>query len=275
MISDFTRQWDLLTPFIDLSFNVPVAPEGWVYYLRPEACSGKVAEIRFGNDNIPQNDGWLIHHRFTTGYQLQLSVALWEHHQQPACDDVLAEMTYRLSGALRSLLNTQDGRVVFSEGETGISRIVDQVRLTDYAITTDQTTTSLNFTLDSPFPYTLSFEDLIIIEDGVTTFINNDGNTDFWPVIKVFGPETLFVIDNNGIGSITYDSSLPGAQAIPGGSWASFDFFRNTCYMNDDQANLLPGIDPTVSDFFPMIPGENIINMTALFVHVLMQDAFD
>jgi hypothetical protein len=275
MIVDFSKQWDFLTPLEDLTFNVPAGSEDWLYLLLEEACSGKVARIRVDEDDVPQGDGSILHSRWTSGYQLTLSVALMQDRETPACDEVLFQMGQRLSGALRSTLRTQEGRMTFEEGD-GPVRLVDQVRLNNYAHSKDGPIHSIVFTLDSPFPYSITFtQDVIMIDDG-TEEIFNEGNVEFWPVMQVYGPETLFVIENTTLGkSITYDSSRPGAQSIPGGSYAEFDFFKNTVYMNGDGADLAPGIDPTVSDFFPLTPGSNFINTTCTDLWVLKNDAWD
>lgn len=265
-----------MTPHDDLTFNVPTGSEDWIYLLIPEACSGKVAQVRVSEDNIPQADGSILHRRFTTGYQLQLSVSLWQDRETPACSDVVAAMAQRLSGCLRSILNSQEGRVTFQEGETGEVRLVDQVRLRDYSLAIDGPLTAITFILDSPFPYSLTFtQDIIDISDGMET-IFNEGNVDFWPVVKVFGPETAFVIGNDTLGElITFDAGLPGGQVIPSGHFAEFDFFRNTCYMDGDQADLLACLDPTQTDFFPLISGANDISTTAASIEVLKNDAWD
>lgn len=276
MIVDFSKQWDLLTPLEDLTFNTEAGSEQWLYLLLEEACSGKVARIRVGpDDDIPQADGTIPHARWTSGYQLTLACALMQDRETPACDEVLFQMGQRLSGALRSTLRTQAARVTFEEGD-GPVRLVDQVRLRDYAHQKDGPIHSIVFTLDSPFPYSLTFtQDVIVIEDG-TEEIFNEGNTDFYPVMQVYGPETLFVIANDTTGeSITYDSSRPGAQAIGGGDYAEFDFFKNTVYLNGDGADLAPGIDPEVSDYFALVPGSNFINTTVGTLWVLKNDAWD
>lgn len=278
MIVDFSKQWDLMTPLDDLTFNIEAGSENWLYLLVQEACSGQVESIRATRDNIPQADGWILHEEFTTGYLLTLTVSLWEDRETPACDEVLFQMGQRLSGALRSLVHTpelESNRVTFQEGD-GPVRLLDNVRLLNYAHAKDGPNNAITFSLISPFPYTETYtQDVIDIDDG-TEEIFNEGNVETWPVMKVFGPESLFVIANDTLGkAITYDASLPGGSVIPGGSYAEFDFFKNTCYMNGDGADLLPAVDPTVSEFFPLTPGSNFINTTAADVTVLKNDAWD
>lgn len=278
MIVDFSKQWDLQTPLEDLTFNIPTGSEDYLYLLVQEACSGQVESVRVTRDNIPQFDGWILHEEFLTGYLLTLTVSLWQDRETPACDVVLARMGQRLSGALRSLVHTpalESNRVTFEEGD-GPVRLIDNVRLLSYAAAKDGPNHAITFSLISPFPYSLTYtQDVISIEDS-TEEIFNEGNADTYPVIKVFGPESLFVIANDTTGkAITYDSSLPGGSVIPGGSYAEFDLFKGTCYMNGDGADLLPGVDPTVSDFFPLVPGSNMINTTAADIEVLKNDAWD
>lgn len=123
---------------------------------------------------------------------------------------------------------------------------------------------------DSPYPYYMSHSETdTTFYDAISTeTITNLGNTDFFPTLEAYGPFTSFVFTNNSVVdmdanplAVVYDSTLPGADAVGGGDYLEISFFRGTCYLNGDVARRLAGIDFTQTDFFPLVPGDNELNL--------------
>lgn len=257
--------FQLTSPFANLAFNNPLG-NGGVYLLDNSGCSiGPTT--RSTSDNIPQADGAILHHRFLTGTQMTLAIQLWEEdREKPACDDLLQEMQDDLLGAFRSLLNAGDneGRISWDVYNGGGDRMLDDLRLLVYptvAINTDGITV-VTVTVDTKYPYA---EDLTQISTNVTgtTPITNGGNADFWPVWKVNGPFSAFVLLNNTTGlQIEYDASQPGAASVGGGDYAEIDTFGGTIFLNGSGADLSAGIVELNSDDFPLIPGANSITLS-------------
>ena len=118
---------------------------------------------------------------------------------------------------------------------------------------------------DSPFPYAIDFTQ----EDDTTSgsiVLNNTGNTPFYPVFKVTGGGA-FTLSNDTTGfAIVYTGSYSG--------YAEIDTFRNTIYENGNGANLKDGLDVENSDFFSLVPGNNVISISGGTVEILWQAAW-
>ncbi len=106
--------------------------------------------------------------------------------------------------------------------------------------------------------------------------ITNTGNTDFYPVVRVFGATSFFQMFNESVVDLSgnplvlqYDSGLPGAVAIGGGDYVEFNFFTGTAFLNGSGANRLAGVDMRYSDFFPLIPGDNFLSIVGASALVL------
>ena len=108
--------------------------------------------------------------------------------------------------------------------------------------------------------------------------MTNGGNAPAYPVITIFGPLTdAITITNDTTGkSITYDPSLPGASDIAGGDYALIQMFEENIYLNGDEDNLRPGIDPITSDFFTLPPGDSnlLLSDSSVDVEIDWQDTW-
>lgn len=282
-VASWEVAFSLSTPVGTLNLNtlvaLPSASTG-IYLLNPDGCKAEIP-LRSTDDAIPQADGEQMHERFFAGYTMTLSVQLWQSYDVPACDELLQEMLDELMLHVRAFANPTDGRVYWQPAGAA-QRMIRKVQLNSSAdITLASGLTQIDFQLKSPYPYAWT-----AAENPPTSLdatLTNGGTADFWPVIKVYGPATQFTITNTDVVDdfgvplqIVYDSSRPGAQAIPGGSYAEIDTFRNTIYLNGDQDNLKPGLDIAVSDFFPIAVGDNAITLVggAASATVLWQDAW-
>lgn len=96
-----------------------------------------------------------------------------------------------------------------------------------------------------------------------------------WPVFKVYGPSTGFTLSNDTTDlMIVWDANLPGASPLGGGDYIEIDTFRGVAYLNGDGANEKVGIVVAQTDFFPLVPGANVVSLSgAASVDVLWQGA--
>lgn len=244
-------------------------------YMTPGASQG----LRIAKEAIPQADGTLIHRRFKWGYEIQFKLAFWKNDEIAKGED-LVTMWDHLILHLNSIMN-DDGRVRWlPSGRTDINanyRMVDDVRVLQWPVPQwDGINFQTTFQLESPFPYGLDYMEITTnLLDSVPQTLNQPGNTDMYPVFKVYGPTSLFVLENATTGvQITYNDSLPGAVAIGGGDYVEIDTFRNTAYLNGSGANLKAGIDVLVSDFWPLIPFDNDVQVAGADADVLWQAAW-
>ena len=273
-------QWDMpiqiVTPFGILRLNEDLG-NGRKYLVDKD---GSVARrgIRAVTDMIPQGDGEIFHDRFSTGFEIQFNVQLWEN-EEPACDAGLLQMYDDLRGHLWSLLRPKDdgGRVVWDPPGAPAPRLLDAVRLQrlDDPEFTDEGATQIKFVLDSPFPYAIGAAQTVENVTAAET-LPNIGNVPFYPVIKVNGPVTVFTITNHDQGkAYRYDGARPGAQAIGGGNYAEIDMFRGgIIYLNGAGANLKAGIDVEVSDILTIDPGGDQFSVSGTNADFLLNPAY-
>lgn len=257
----------IVGPYGTLLINQDLG-DGTIYRLNPKKCVGRRG-IRVTTDPIPQGDGEIFHDRFATGSEVQLCFQLW-NGEEIACDDPLVEMYDDLRGQLWSLLRprTGGGRVIWTPSGQS-ARMLDNARLkelNDPEEDQDTGATEVTAVIDSPFPYAISLaQDLVTISGSGT--ITNNGNVEFWPVIKLYSDGG--VITNNELGlSLTIEAGCLG-----GGTYIELDTFRNTAYVDGDQANAKPCLAVLVSDFFPILPGANEITASQP-CDFLMNDAY-
>lgn len=294
-------EWDvpflLTTPEGTLAFNQQVMldsdPLGW-YILDRARCSAGAAR-RITRNNLPQADGEITHRKFRSGQVLELNVQMWEDQNLPACGGVLREMGDLLELHLNAIENA-DGRLQWTPttwptgGTPLVDRMADSVRslgpsgqgdggFVSVVVEEDADSplTVVTFALLTPLPYLMDAPQTTTdITAGGT--LTNTGNADFFPVMKVYGPTDTFTITNTSVTDeqgnpleVRYDTALPGAASIAAGHYAEIDFFRNTIYLDGNSSNLKPGIDVTVTDLFPLVPGPNMITVGGGYAGALIQ----
>jgi hypothetical protein len=274
-----TITFKLITPQGELDFNTA---GGQRFQLVDARCSVNLA-YRLATTDIPQASGAIFHlPRFQSKSLMTLGVEFWDG-ENPACDAVLREMDDLLFLHLIALMDGQAGRIEWTPSGTG-TRILDSINRASDAVAFKEgdSTWGYVFAVDSPFPYAITLAQTVqTITDGATATVTNGGNAPFFAVIKAQGPTSAFTIINHSVLDVdgnalevVYDSSRPGAVSIAGGHYAELDFFRNTIYLDGSGANLKPGIDPTVLDFFPINPGANSISVAGCDIDILLNDAF-
>lgn len=307
MILEWDNAWQLTTPEGNLPINqlasVGTTPLGY-YILDRTRCSAGVAR-RITRTNLPQADGEITHRKFKAGFVLELNVQFWEtigSEAVPACGGTLREMGDLLDLHLNAIENA-DGRIQWEPttwpgtGPTLGQRMVDKCRalgpsgqggdsgFVSVVVEHDAEGPLVNatFALLSPLPYAMDVEQITThMTTGAT--LTNLGTTNFFPVMQVHGPATGFAITNTSVTdefgnelSLVYDSTLPGAVPIASGHYAEIDFFRQTIYLDGHFANLKAGINVTLSDFFPLVPGANVLAVAPYAgtgIDVLWQSAY-
>lgn len=261
-ISDWNVPARIITPEGTLYFNNTSQVEGYYVQIKEQCDAG--ANTRATRNPVPQAGGAIINRGFDDGYLLKLALAYFAEPDDPACstsDPTIAEMDDLLMLHLRSILEG-GGRYIFQpQGEN--ERLLDELSLVERpVITVESGLTGVVFTLASPFPYSIDFTQILttLTAGSPSAILNNTGTAPFYPVFKVYGPADSWTIENVTTGlKIVYDSDLPGAPTIPGGSYVEIDTFRNTAYLNGNGPSRKAGIDIIQSDFFTLEPGNNQI----------------
>lgn len=265
-------EWDgpflLTTPFGFLDINEedgsgnPVFPR---YQWAPVSCSVGW-QSRLTRSEVPAADGSILGKGFASGVEAQLVLEPWETAEQPACGALLTEMMDELRGHLFALLKDTQGVGRMTWTPTGYNtRMIDDIQLgpIDNPKIIDNVRTQQEFTLDSPFPYTMQELQQEEIINNTTGAIGMSGTAWFMPVIKVYGPFSTFSISHDDLGVvIEYDDSLPGAPTIGANDYLEIDTFRNVATKVAPGPVLsdgIAGIYLNSSDFFPLVPGLNNI----------------
>ena len=272
-----TAEWnvnfDLVTSVGTLLFNQGNYPR---FNINRERCRVR-RDVRATTDPIPQGDGDVFHDRWATGVEMTINCQPWLSSEQFACEGLelngesLVTMRDELYEHLWALLrpaSSSDHRMIWTP--TGQARrMLDEIRLLSVAdpTITKEGLVSFEFTIDTPFPYAISLTQTTTNLNGIGGTVTNNGNVDFWPVLKVYSDGVTIDNQTTGLSILLY------AGALGGGSYIEIDTFRMTAYVDGDQANAKPYIDPTLTDFFPIVPGANIIDSSGS-VDVLHNDAF-
>lgn len=272
---EWTQPARIVSPFGTLLFNAAETANGERYLLDQSRCR-VVRGLRVTTDPVPQGDGEIFHRRFTDGIELTLSVQLWKG-SKPACDGDARLMYEALAHHLSTMLN-DDGRFYWQPEGWGDERMLYNARwLSPTSLEYGELgLISVEFTLDSPLPYFLDkTQRIVTVPNGATVNVPMVGNADFWPVLKAQGAFTSFLVANgNTSEGISYDGARPGAIGVGAGSFAELDMFRNTIYLNGTGASMKAGVDPLLSDYFYLQPGDNFIEALGANIDFLVNDAW-
>jgi hypothetical protein len=249
----------LMSPFATLSLN---DASGDRYLMVPQGCN-MGASLRTSKTNIPQQDGSILHRRWFSGYECTLTLDLW-YNDEPACGDDLVRMLDALNGVCWSLRDAGDneGRLLWTPTVRAV-RMLDDIRLLEELVVNprqDGPGVLCTFAIDTVYPYAQNFTQ---ITTALPDTLSNGGTAEYWPVFQIDGPASAFTLTNTTTGlSIVYDSSLPGGITVPGGSYVEIDCFRSTAFINGDGANAIGSIDIPSSDFFSLVPGDNVLTLS-------------
>ena len=293
MIAEWELPFDLFTEYGHLLFNQPIdSTTTRRFQLEPTRCRSGLP-VRLVDDDVPQGDGKISHRRWRSGYQMHLAVApvLWDGDEtvdaEPACGADLVEMLDLLGLHINELVRTgQIGGAnarLFWTPSGHDERMLDRVQLVAVTNTPGESDLGgylVEVDIDSTFPYYIEADDTeTTIGSGATATINNPGNTDYLPVVEAYGAYGAFTLTNHSVQdldgvdiAIVYDASLPGGDAVAGGDWVEFEFFRETAYLNGNVSGRKGSIDWSQSDFFPLVPGDNEIELSG-GDHVVVKSA--
>lgn len=297
-------EWDIPMQLISaegtLLLNDTTEPD-WYYAVIPSA-SESYAELRITKDDIPQQDGSILHEEFAAGYVVRLTVQYWEQgypvpstdvKDQPACRAAAVLAHDRLMLHYRSLLNgATAGRLIYQPTDQN-ARMFDQIRLAEriqVAVREQESSlTTVSFAVHTPYPYAMDFTQTeTVIDDATpTATLTNSGTAPYYPVLRVLGPTDYFSVTNNSVldsdgnpVTFIYDSSLPGAPTIGGGDYVEIIMFNGTVVLNGDQDSIIAGMDVEFSDFWFLAVGDNEIEVEGVGTfpapecHILWQNAW-
>lgn len=259
--------YELTSPQGTFPFNDPISTSGKIAYLDPAKCFARPT-LRAEVDDVPQGDGSILHAQFKTGMTIQLGVEFWLDEFNPACFEDLTDIWDELHLHLDALVNPsredlEAGLCRMEYAPTNKDeRIWDRIKMAEWPTPElDNGVWTAQFAFHTPYPYSMSLDQTTTGVDLVDGTVVQLGNTPYFPVFRVHGPATFFVITNASIGQqFTYSSALPGAAAIDGGDYIEIVTFDNTVYLNGNEAGRKAGIQVDESSFFPLVPGENVIS---------------
>lgn len=279
MIGEWANDWSLETPEGTLVFNAADS-NGWVFQLNPLKCTATLP-VRVTEDDVPQADGAIPHRRWRSGYGVHLAIEmLKDEGGELDCAEGadLVGMLDLLGLHVNAMIRTgiipglPNARLIFKP--TGFDE-----RMFDFCQLSGTPTPSMDGALggvqveldiDTPYPYYIEHAETdTVLGDTGAEIVNNPGNTDFFPVVQVFGPYSSFVLTNLSVTDldgnplqIVYDDGLPGASAVDPGDYIEITFFTGRAFLNGSGANRKAGIDLRYSDFFPLVPGDNLLTIT-------------
>lgn len=286
-VVDWSVPFSLETPQGTLLLNQVDPSTGGMWLLDTAGCSSTRLP-RITRVNRAQASGETRVPPFSAGYEMTLKLGAWQTRDEIACDELLQEMWDALMLHVNAIFfdypiadSFQAGRVVWTpKGEA--NRMLNGIWAIALPDEQDEGEIAASFTVVSPFPYAWDeTETDTAIGGSATVNLHNAGTASFYPVVEVFGPTTGFtltnhsVVDQNGNAlKVVWDASLPGAPTIGGGDFIEFTFFDEKAYKNGNGANAKPGIDILASDFFPLVPGDNLVEIDGASAQVKWQAAW-
>lgn len=289
-----------MSPEGTLNFNEVLTPTSSggvtnaVYIIDPDGYK-IVPTMRVTADNISQQDGSVLHPRFTSGLAVTMKVryaisqdgvypANGSEGGQviPACDSDLRLMHEHLILHLQSLLkasatpNTSQ-RLYWFPTALGDSRLLQAIQTLGWVDpvvggTGDDDFTYVTFQLESPFPYAIDGTQITtaLTGGGGPVVVPNAGDAPFYPVIEVAGATSAFTITNVDTGEqVVYSGAAIGA-----GHHAEINFFEGTIFLDGDSSDLQSSLDPTSTDFFQIAPGGSNIEIVGASATVLTNGAY-
>lgn len=268
-IADWTVPFELTSGVFAGATTLPINQQtaSGIYLLREDGCSLQNT-VRATKENIPQEDGAILHRRFLAGMEMNLAVQFWQDTSNLACDDLLQTMYDDLMGYLYGLLNAGDnqGRISWSpaggSSATSTQRMLDDIRLFSYPTEAHQKgfPMELSFTLDCALPYAEDLTQSTVALNDTGVIVTNSGNRPTYPVWKMNGGGGTYSITDLTTGEFfEYDPNFPNAPDLDSGDYIEINTFRDTAYKNGDGANCKPGINMEASAFFPLSPGDHMI----------------
>lgn len=272
MVIEFSIPFTLVSPLGELPINTD-AGGGAVYRLIPDRCEIDQG-IRAARDDMQGSDGWIFHNpRFKTGLSFRGALELYVGGgSELAIGTDRQEMFDTFMAHIDAMLD-DSGRIRWQPDNDTDERMIDELWTLARPIPGGNLRKQIQFAFESPFPYAINkTQTTTSINGGATDTLDMIGNVrrGVYPVIHAHGATSAFTIENQTTGLlIEYDDSLPGAVAIGGGDYVEIDTFRNTVVLNGDVDDRFAGINALTTDFWTLIPGDNVIAPTGCNIDVL------
>jgi hypothetical protein len=259
-----------------------------IYLIDPDGYK-IVPTMRVTADNISQQDGSVLHPRFTSGLVATMKVryaicptGTYPGDVTPACDADVRLMHEHLILHLQALLrasatpNTSQRLYWFPTG-LGQSRLLQAVQTLGWVDpvvggTGDDDFTYVTFQLESPFPYAIdqTQDSTSLTGGGGPVLIPNAGDAPFFPVIQVDGPTAAFTITNTDTG----EAIVYAGTSVASGHYAEIDFFLGTIFLDGSSTDLQASLDPTNTDFFTIAPGGSMVEIVSANAVVLSNSSY-
>jgi hypothetical protein len=283
---EWSQPHEIISPYGTLRLNTPDTPltsgKLPLYLIQPPYAIVP-ANYRAISDNLSQADGSSLQPPFVSGLVASLRVQFWTlltegGDREKACDGDLREMDQRLTLHLNALRDCSADpntlqRLLWTPEGYGDDRMLIWVFLSawlapDFA---ESPIVEVAFSLATPYPYAIDATEIqTMIADGASAAIVNSGSAAQSPVIRVYGPSSTFAITNITTGeALSYDSSRPGGIAIGSSEYAEIDFFHCSIFLNGNGADLVAGLDPTITTYFKLAPGSQTIATNGADITVL------
>lgn len=289
MIGEFENPWWLTTPSGTLYFNYTYPSTNWRFQLVPADCNA-ILPVRSTEDDKPQADGKIPHRRWRSGYGVHLVIDLQISDNECAGGADLVGMLDLLGLHLNEMIRTglvsgfPNARLIFTP--TGhANRMFDRCQL--LSVEADPLGSALGGTrvtvdIDTPYPYYIEETETQTFLSGTgPVIVNNAGNTDYFSVAQIDGDTTYFELINHTVVDfagnplkIVYFAALPGAQDIVAPDYVEIVFYNGTAYLNGSGAKRIAGVDMRYTDLFPLVPGDNALELVGATGLILSNGAW-
>lgn len=130
---------------------------------------------------------------------------------------------------------------------------------------------TFHFSLVSEHPEALTYSQSVL----PAGLVPNAGNTETWPVVRVYGVTTSGFVLSNGTYQIRWGQGRDPSPVAVLGDYIEIDMFRQTMYWNGDQANALRFLHMMDSDFWSIPLGGATVSVTGAGpLEILSNDAW-
>ena len=268
-IAEWENLTELVTPAGSLTLNDQAVASGSGVYITVKDSADSGSDVRSTGDPVPQGFGTIWHRSFANGYVIGLQVQYWVVQGSeviPASEltsPTAQEMDDELMRHYRSIMDG-GGRLFYNPAGLARRLADDLFAIAKPVLTEDQANTHTAIQFGSELPYMIDFDQTLTTLDSGTpsATLTNLGSSPFYPVFKVYGPTSYFVLENETSSmQIIYDDAFPGGLPIGGGDYIEIDTFRNTVYLNGDGPSRKAGIDIVLSDFWTLEIGDNLVSI--------------
>lgn len=255
--------------------------DGALFLIQPDGYK-IVPSMRVTQDNVSQQDGSVLHPRWTSGLVATMKVCyalaplgyVVTSESTPAANELstptnveLRIMHEQLILHLQDLLRASADpnnlqRLLWYPTSYGQARMLTGIQTLAWADPVFEVPfTCVTFSLEGPLPYAIDANEMdpTITGGAGPTLLPNAGNAPCYPVVQVNGPFTSFTLSNNDTG----EAVVYSGAAVASGHYAEINFFDGTVYLDSSSTDLIASIDPTLTDFWTIAPGGSNVVLSA------------